>query len=324
MDITYRSHNFPPSYALAGTRSLSFTIQELMWAAVTVGRANFLHVLSSGIFSEYEILYRASIIVANLALSRNAVVKSSAFESLDPSEKSAVSYFLGLTFSKLLAQKLLGVPWLLHADVYRDQFLRAGVPLRSGTGRQRPDLIGLDSNNDWIVLESKGRSNVMDKNVLATAKAQTNNLIDIGGIPPKIRIAVVTHFVNGQLKVDWADPEKQDQQGLNLLTNREEYLSNYYRLVYSILANNERKTFKNFVTYQFRAGQITIGLERRIFEQYQTGQLGEIRIPKYLTSGQHDQVDNQDTFIGNDGILIGLGTNWIDVIKNNSRFDSEV
>lgn len=161
----------------------------------------------------------------------------------------------------------------------------------------------------------------MDNKVLEIAKAQTSNLIDVGGTPPTLRLAVVTHFVQGHLKVDWADPDESDQQGLNLKTNREEYLSNYYQLIYNILINNETRRFKNFVTYQFKAGQLTIGLERGIFEQYQRGNLGEIRTPRYLTTGQRDQIDDQQTFAGNDGVLIGLGDNWTDVMNRNSRFD---
>lgn len=164
MEITYNSQNFPRRFGadFQGTHQLQFTVQELMWSAITVGRANLIDVLINGIYSEYEILYRASILVANLALNGTRLVKSSAYEYLDPSEKSAVSYFLGLTFTKLLSAKLLNIPWLLHIDVYRDQFSRNGQAFGFGSSRSRPDLIGLNNRRSWAIMESKGRTNTMD------------------------------------------------------------------------------------------------------------------------------------------------------------------
>jgi hypothetical protein len=44
---------------------------------------------------------------ANLREEANAwIVRSDAFLGLDPSEKCAISYFLGLTVAKLLAERL--------------------------------------------------------------------------------------------------------------------------------------------------------------------------------------------------------------------------
>lgn len=49
-----------------------------------------------------------------------------------------MNYFLGMTFCKLFAAKLLNTPWLLHLDVFRPTL----NPVLSG--RSRPDLVGLE------------------------------------------------------------------------------------------------------------------------------------------------------------------------------------
>ena len=90
------------------------TWPEVVHAAITVGRANWRDVFRHGLYSKYEMLYRASMIYANLRAYRGRIAATSAFLALDPSEKSAVTYFLGLTFAKLIATRLLAIEWLLH------------------------------------------------------------------------------------------------------------------------------------------------------------------------------------------------------------------
>jgi len=326
MEITYNSYNFHPDLGVnfQGANKLQFTVQELMWSAITVGRANFIDVLSNGIYSEYEILYRASLIIANIAIKGTTLVKSSAYEHLDPSEKSAVSYFLGLTFTKLMSYKLLKIPWLLHIDVYRDQFTKNGQALRFVSGRSRPDLIGLDINEKWIVIESKGRSNFMEGILLDSAKNQAKNLGQIGHETPNMKIAVITHFTNGQLTVDWADPEGMNDNCFDIKTDREEYLSNYYKVIFNILATkniNEISEFNGYIIYTFHAIDLTIGLKKNIFEKYKNISLKEVQTIQIPNSEQLSSVAKQEYYEGSDGVIVMLGSNWEKLIRTNKKFN---
>ena len=325
MQITYNNHNFPLRFGanFQGTRQLQFTVQELMWAAITVGRANFIDVLSNGIYSEYEILYRASILVANIAQNGVTLVKSSAYEHLDPSEKSAISYFLGLTFTKLLAAKLLNIPWLLHIDVYRDQFLATGQAFGFGSSRSRPDLIGLDNRRNWIVMESKGRTNNMEATLLASAKNQTRRLRRIGLDLPSLRVAVVTHFNNGQLIVDWSDPDGHSNENFDIKTDREEYLSNYYKVIFNILTTNldQTRELGGFLIYTFEGINLTIGLDRKIFVAYSSQNLKEIQPVRISGFEQFSSISEQEFFSGPDGVVVGLGGNWKELIGTNKKFN---
>src|SRR5262245_10696002 len=123
-NVAYRSESFPPHLgpSFQGVGRCRFTWDDLLWAAITVGRKNRFDVLRHGQHSWWEIFYRAAMLRANLKETpRGLLARTEAFKALDPSEKSAVSYFFGLTFSKLLAAKCLNVPWLMHLEVYKNQ-----------------------------------------------------------------------------------------------------------------------------------------------------------------------------------------------------------
>lgn len=321
MEITYNSQNFPRylGTALRGSNQITFSPQELFWAAITVGRANVTDVIINGIYSEYEILYRASIIAANVAQSGNNLIKSSAYQSLDPSEKSAISYFLGLTFCKLLSHRLLDVPWLLHIDVYRSHFEATGQAFRFGSSRLRPDMIGSDTRRRWVVIESKGRTNSYPLDLLVHAKNQTRNLRQIGGDYPSLRIAAVTHFSNNLLTVDWEDPEGVNKDNFDLETSFADFLFYYYKLVVNILSNNRTTEVNGYTVYTFQNINLTIGLDTAIFNFYKNKSLESIQRQQIIPSVRFQEFPEQDFYAGSDGIIVGLGQNWRDLIQTNKK-----
>lgn len=323
MEITYNSHNFPNYFGndFQGSNQLNFSVQELLWSAITVGRANIFDVLQHGRYSEYEILYRASILFANLALDGNNLIKSSAYEHLDPSEKSAVSYFLGLTFTKLLSNKLLNIPWLLHIDVYRNQFEKDGEAFGFGSSRIRPDLIGMDNRRRWVVMEAKGRTNSMENTLLKKAKNQTRNLRRIGIDYPSLRIAIVSHFRNGQLIIDWKDPEGFNEDSFDIKTNSEEFLNNYYKLIFNILSTNQTVEIGEYIIFTFDDINLTIGLEKKIFEAYKTQNLSNVKPTEILSIEQFSRKFKYEFFVGKDGVVVGLGNNWNELIFSNKKFN---
>jgi len=138
--IDYESEGFAPGGPVAnGPGVLVTSWDELLWAAVTVGRPNRQYVFKNGLPSMYEALFRWSLV--RMALEQSGpgafrLRRTTAAKTLDPSEKGAVNYFLGLAICKLFADKLLRAPWLLHLDVFRPDL---NVVL---AGRSRPDLVG--------------------------------------------------------------------------------------------------------------------------------------------------------------------------------------
>ena len=174
MKIEYNSIGFPKHLGkkFSGKSIMQITSSDLLLSAITVGRASYLDVFKFGKHSIYEIVYRCHIILANLRVTSNSIIKSPAFTNLDPSEKASITFSLGLTLTNLFASKLLNVPWLLHLDVYSNYLASIGSKVNLINGNSRPDLIGLDNKGNWLIFESKGRSGKSDARTRARAACQ--------------------------------------------------------------------------------------------------------------------------------------------------------
>ena len=98
--IPYTSQDFPAG-AVAGRAELKADWSDLLWSALTVGRPNTAYVLGHGDASYHEALFRLSLV--RMALEERpfcaGLYRTEAFRALDPTEKGAVSYFLGWPFA---------------------------------------------------------------------------------------------------------------------------------------------------------------------------------------------------------------------------------
>lgn len=205
LHISYESVGFPAGGPVAnGGARLSVSWDKLLWAALTVGRPNRQYVFAHGMSSAYEALFRLSLVRMALeqagpgsrVLRRTAVARS-----LDPTEKGAVNYFLGMAVAKLFADELLSVPWMVHLDVFRAQL---SAVLNS---RSRPDLIGQSIYGQWVALECKGRVSAPNREAKTKAKQQAQRVVSIGATAPAYAIGAITYFRNGSLRFFWEDPE---------------------------------------------------------------------------------------------------------------------
>jgi len=306
MKIKYKSIQFPLHLGadFQGPNELEFTYQELLWAAISVGKKSYAEIIKHGLYSNFEIIYRVAIILANLRLNGQYLVKSSSFKNLDPSEKGAITYFLGLTFSKLFASKLLNTTWLLHVDVYKNQFARSGQRFAFAPGKSRPDLIGLDNTRNWNVLESKGRTNNTTSKLRIKAKNQTRKLRKIGHQYPNKRIGCITHFKKDELRFEWIDPEGYDQDAIDIKTSQPQFLKLYYQyLNHNLKEKGNKEIQDNFIVDEILDFKIRIGLHKELLKNYDNLSVDlinnlnlEYNIDKFST--------RENTFVNSDGIMI--------------------
>lgn len=206
--IDYMSEDFPAGGPVAnGSKTLTATWDDLLWAAVTVGRPNRNYVFQHGMASMYEALFRWSLV--RMALEQSGprgrrFLRTDAARSLDPSEKGAVNYFLGMATCKMFAAKLLDAPWLLHLDVFRPML----NPVLSG--RSRPDLVGQTQSGQWLAFESKGRVSPPAVDARDKAKTQAQRCVSISGTPVTYHIGGIMYFKNDSLHFFWRDPQHGD------------------------------------------------------------------------------------------------------------------
>jgi len=196
--------------SLQGTHELSITWEEIVWAAMTVGKPGVAYLLSHGWHSVSDLIVRSHTIYANLRQSSAYIEKSSLYKALDPSEKSGVSYFMGMVAAKILADRLLDTPWLFHVSMLKT--LGGSVDL---LGKSQPDLVGLRKKRDWIVVEAKGRTGRHNPYAMSVAKLQTRQLRKVNGQYPSVRVAIQASFAT---QLEWAieDPDEFDEDAKDI------------------------------------------------------------------------------------------------------------
>lgn len=161
-------HSFSRAYKKQAV--VQADVPDLIHAAVTVGDPTL---VSGGISRrpQMEMKWRSAMVLANLELSGRGWRRSASYDRLDPSEKSAVSYFLGMVQAKLTVGSVLRCSHMVHLDLVLKQ---AGLPL----GKKRPDFLTLRAKrgrpgyNVVGVVEAKGRTNGFEPSTLVAAKKQ--------------------------------------------------------------------------------------------------------------------------------------------------------
>ena len=323
-----------------GDGEIATTRDELLHAAITVGRRSWRDVLAHGRYSVFEICYRAAMLLANLEQSQGQLRKSSAYRHLDPSEKAAASYFIGLTSASLMARQCLGIHWLMHLDVYHD-LLQPGL---SASGR--PDLVGLDAGSQWHVIEAKGRSNGLDTRVVAKAKEQTRKLRTVCGQAPILRVASVAHFSRETLALCVEDPVGRDTDAVDWDLTENQFLRDYYDPFVALIdqthdmgakhrvgagelditARSETVNGVDYLVVKLSDVDLAIGLNQRIYEIHRSADAVHDAIHRVLdlaspiVSRDIEPIDRTPTtrgdsdsvFVGSDGIFVRAGRTWFD------------
>jgi hypothetical protein len=345
MKLLYNATDFPLQMGsnFTGWRNCTFTRADLVWAAITVGRQSWSDVIQYQQYSYLEMLYRTIMLRANLdvvgAHNRrrylSEICATPAFRGLDPSEKGAISYFVGLTIAKLFADDLLGVPWLMHLDKYRRTLLAS---LRVN---ERPDLVGLNQRQEWIVVEAKGRSGYVDTATLDRAKQQTRSLRSIAGRQPALRMASASYFTSaGILRLSVQDPDDFHPSGIDMDLLPEQAVRDYYQPFVDLIRNSSRVETHVTDARQFRTVGIPevdmwVGVDEEVMKVIDAKEKLTWHLPKVLPDvyfplgGDSDFTpEHPDTpyddfepkipeeqeeleAIGGDGILVLLGRSWL-------------
>jgi hypothetical protein len=286
---------------------VNITEAKIIHASNTVGRAPHLPLFPFGLFSYYDYVYRVGIVLANLALDLNgALVKSPAYNNLDPSEKSAISYFLGLIFAKVNSAEFLDTPWLMHLDVYQDLY-----PAETWKGNKRPDLFGLNRRRDWVVIESKGRTGGFDAEAFKTAKSQTRNIKKIDGAYPGLRIATELFFRSEQVSIRLEDPPDFDENAPDLEIPMERFLMDYYRPLLELVSRpgDDSKSRPDMLSRTIEELDITVSMPLGLIQilRERSGERLVEEIIRYLENLQTETKSEPNLELGGDGIRVELG-----------------
>lgn len=308
--IPYTAQNFRPYWgpALTGTHSLATTWEELVWSAITVGKPGLAELFSHGWYSLSDAIVRTHTIYANLRQTHSRLEKSSLYDSLDPTEKGATSYFVGMMSAKLVAARLLNTPWLFHLS----RFKHSGGTLVLN-GNSQPDLIGLNARRDWVVVEAKGRTNGFSSDALAKAKKQTRQLRQINGQFPALRVGIQAYFSPSlELMIDDPEPEEFDENAVDIAAEVPELLRGYYSFVQSLTkgSNDVRKVRDRlYAFHRIEDLGLTIGLDHRIYASFDSQNIVNI-VGELRKEDESSVLAEGDVTTFPDGVAIHLDDRW--------------
>ena len=283
---------------------------DLVWAAITVGKPGIAHLFSHGWHSISDVIVRSHTVYANLRTHGALFRRSSLYNAQDPSEKSGTSYFLGMMAAKLIAERLLDTPWLMHVSM----FTSSGGTVRLH-GNSEPDLIGIRRNGDWIVMEAKGRSGRFSSVAMAKAKTQTRQLRKINGQFPILRVGVQAHF-SPNLCFSIEDPEEYEEDARDFSGDLELATRRYYSSI--LLATTSSSETRNIAGREFQTRHleeigVTVGIERKIREILSGDNAVELQLRQILEDSKETLgAEEEGTSVFGDGVLIELDGRWSD------------
>lgn len=232
---------------------------------------------------------------------------------MDPSERGAVNYFLGMTFCKLFAAELLDTPWLLHFDVFKDVLTHTLID------RSKPDLVGMQSiTAKWRAFESKGRTRRPSQVSKDNAKIQAQQLVRLEGSQCDLEIATFSYFQANILQFYWCDPESSDTIPIEVPSPGFAWKYYYRPTLNLILALDPNRRFLESERFYVRIPEldIEISIHPRIAIL-----LVEERWKDAQKMADGMKADFVETGYKSDGISIRAGNSWRKPFNEFRRFE---
>lgn len=293
-----------------GVHSLQVSKRRCLHAAATIGLQQFHAASPASSHAVALAFYKALAIKCAVDFTQASLMRPSEYEAMDPSEKASISFWLGMTFSGVIANDVLQVPRLLHAAA----FSRARLTRANPGSRRLADFVGQDASGDWHVIESKARQQKASATVRDNWKLQATTISSVDGHAP------VTHsYVLAQIgetyTAEIVDPEPDEEtQHTEIEFEKGAVLQVYYGSLLNWLKEQGTSAKRGqhslrlaLAGYDPVEGEaVYLGLTEKA---YRAGISGEL--PK-----TGEAVESGDMYVGADGVVVftsqcaGLFRRW--------------
>lgn len=287
----------------------TFTNKELLHAVITCGMP--ISRLSSAYIGKYQTEILQKIFVTETALEGQGeyLKKSTKTMYLDSSEKSMISYYMGMFFTKMISKKLYDVDYLANLNMIEGE---DGSYMDYFKAKWRPDMIGYKVAEDaWSVWEAKGGSNRRAP-ALKLGCQQAGEIQTINGTVPETAAVCMTYYDHGYLTAIIKNAKADE--GVLLKIDKKNYYKAYYEGI--------RQLFLEFGhTMKWEYGNVEVQIDVPYFhEEEKRGQIRTIKVglseslfqkimkEKYEEIESIDRVPinkyQDDRFVGGDGVYI--------------------
>lgn len=293
--------DFTGAYAhLNGNTTVQLSRRKCLKFATTVGLSNLRPAHPNGVVALALASYRAMAVKCCLDFSGHNVAVHGDFRSLETSEKANINYWIGMTGAAVAADSYLQVSRLVHAT----QFNGAAIQRANTTSKSLADLIGVDLNGGYHVIEAKGRGRGPTANERNAWKTQAQTIGMIGGAQPVTRSYCVA-VINSQFRIDWNDPPEPPSWTLNLSSNEDAFDEGYYGPFRTFLDSDTsqkverdgRDLLVRVIAFDPQEHEyVYLGLLSSFLQTASSRQLAEIQ-----------ELDAEDTYVGRDGVAVITG-----------------
>ena len=225
MSLETESNNMD-SGLINNTTELEFTNKELLHAMITCGMP--IQRLTAA-FSEkkrLEFLYKLFLVETALDAEGDRLKKAKKTAYLDSSEKSVISYYMGMFFTKMISHRLYKSEYLTNLNLIETPDGKEFIDFFAS--EWRPEMIGYKPDTQkWSVWEAKGGSNYREQ-ALKKGAAQLRSIGMLNSSKPDPAAVCMTYYDHGYLCGILREPDG-NTEGEQLKFSEEAFYKAYYR-----------------------------------------------------------------------------------------------
>lgn len=287
-----------PYTGLNRTHSIKVSKRSCMKFAASIGLPIFSVASRTAGHAVTLATYKKLAIKCAIDFTGGSLTRPSAYTKMEQSEKANISYWIGMVFSALIADELLGISQLIHVGTLKKKRLIRVDP----TSRSLADLVGQDSSGNWHVIEAKARQATPSNDDRVKWKTQATTIYTIDKQKPKTQSYALAR-IGSTYSAELVDPPTSDEQ-LPVSIDLEEnaMINGYYGPIAEWLSEQPLPAEREGESLVMKmAGFDPADNEYIYLGLTETTQqsIKEHTLPERIKS-----LDLSDTYIGSDGIVI--------------------
>lgn len=293
LPVAISSFNTPFS-GLNGSKTANVSRLKCMKFATTVGVSHYTPTFGRTTTALALSAYRAMAIRCAIDFGYPQLRLRSEFRDLEGSEKSNISFWIGMTFAAITAADFLKVPRTIHAQK------KHGLVKQNPRSKRLADLVGKDASSRWHVVEAKAIRRTPTASDLAKWKTQATSIASINGAPVATHSYCCTRTLVS-LRTTLVDPPPSNDQTRNLRINDSDVGSGYYQPFLDFLRGTEPTSIGNR-----RVRLRVVGVEPTSQEYLYLGldENAALSAEGSNVPGELPEYDDDNLYIGTDGVAV--------------------
>ena len=218
------------------TVELEFSNKELLHAIITCGMPIQRLTAAYPEKRRLEVLYKLFLVETALDTEGDRLKKARKIAYLDSSEKSVISYYMGMFFTKMISSRLYNTDYLAQLNLIRKPDKMEFIDFFAS--EWRPEMIGYRlGTQTWSVWEAKGGSNRREQ-ALKKGAQQLEAIGTVNGAGPEPGVVCMTYYDHGYLCGILREPEG-DTEGEKITFAQEEFYRAYYKPICELFLDKE-------------------------------------------------------------------------------------